>query len=168
GGASLAEPRLAEPADPYAGVLALQRAAGNRAVTRLLQGHTATRPPRGKSLSTLVRSALKRDGGHPLDPVTRAVMESRFRHEFSAVRLHTGAPAAKTAQTLHARAFAVGQDLFFAPGEFRPATAEGQKLLAHELAHVIQQRGASGAPRAQLDLGARGDRYEREAEVASQ
>jgi hypothetical protein len=83
-------------------------------------------------------------GGHHLDNDTRELMESRFGEDFSDVRIHTDHRAAEIADTLDARAFTVGEDVVFAEGEFAPETTEGQRLLAHELAHVIQQRRATG------------------------
>jgi hypothetical protein len=82
-----------------------------------------------------------RGGGAPLDPATRAFMEPRFGHDFSQVRVHTDARAATVAQSLDALAFTVGDDIAFAPGQYRPGSDEGRTLLAHELTHTLQQRG---------------------------
>jgi hypothetical protein len=74
-------------------------------------------------------------------------MEPRFGHDFSQVRVHTDASAALSARTLHARAYTMGSHVAFAGNQFSPATTEGRRLLAHELAHVIQQnRGGSERP----------------------
>ena len=88
-----------------------------------------------------------RGGGAPLDPATRAFMEPRFGHDFSRVRVHTDARAATVARSLDALAFTVGDDIAFAPGQYRPGSDEGRALLAHELTHTIQQTG--GAARVQ-------------------
>jgi hypothetical protein len=88
-----------------------------------------------------------RGGGAPLDPTTRAFMEPRFGHDFSRVRVHTDARAATVARSLDALAFTVGDDIAFAPGQYRPGSDEGRALLAHELTHTIQQTG--GATRVQ-------------------
>lgn len=84
--------------------------------------------------------------GRPLDPPVRQRMESRLGHDFGSVRVHEG----DEASALHARAFAVGEDVTFAPGRFAPHTAEGEQLLAHELGHVVEHRegAAPGAYRA--------------------
>ncbi|HEX6369712.1 MAG TPA: DUF4157 domain-containing protein [Longimicrobium sp.] len=87
-----------------------------------------------------------RSGGEPLPADTRSFMESRFAHDFSAVRVHTGARAAETAREMDARAFTVGRDVVFGPGEYAPHTPSGRHLLAHELAHTIQQRSLSTPP----------------------
>jgi cell wall-associated NlpC family hydrolase len=85
-----------------------------------------------------------RSPGQPLDPATRAFMESRFGHDFGQVRLHTDARSAGLAWDLRARAYTIGTDIAFGTGQYAPETSEGRHLLAHELAHVVQQRqGAS-------------------------
>lgn len=81
--------------------------------------------------------------GQALDPQTRAFMESRFGHNFSDVRVHSDAAAGASASRLNARAYTVGRDIVFAGGEYAP-TAKGGRLLAHELAHVVQQ--SAGEP----------------------
>jgi hypothetical protein len=70
-------------------------------------------------------------------------MESRFGHDFSGVRVHTDAHAAGSAQTLNALAYTVGSDVVFGPGRYAPETDAGRRLLAHELAHTIQQGGGA-------------------------
>jgi Domain of unknown function (DUF4157)/Lysine-specific metallo-endopeptidase len=86
----------------------------------------------------LVRDALQ-GRGQPLDARTRAFFEPRFGHDFSRVRVHTDAAAASSARGIHALAYAVGDDVVFAPGQYAPGTAAGNRLLAHELAHTVQQ-----------------------------
>jgi Domain of unknown function (DUF4157) len=78
--------------------------------------------------------------GQPLDTATRAFMESRFGRDFSRVRVHTGGDAAASARAVGARAYTYGSDVFFGAGQYSPGTYEGRGLLAHELAHVVQQR----------------------------
>ena len=82
-----------------------------------------------------------RGGGQPLPGSTRAFFEPRFGHDFSQVRVHTDVKAAESARAVNARAFTVGQDVVFGAGEYAPGTAAGQRLLAHELTHVVQQAG---------------------------
>lgn len=79
--------------------------------------------------------------GQPLDPPARAFMQFRFGHDFSQVRVHADARAGDSARALDARAYTVGRDVVFAPEQYRPGTAEGRRLLAHELTHVVQQAG---------------------------
>jgi outer membrane protein OmpA-like peptidoglycan-associated protein len=78
--------------------------------------------------------------GQPLDKETRAFFEPRFGQDFSKVRVHTNEKAAESADASHALAYTLGHDVVFANGRYAPETASGQKLLAHELAHVAQQQ----------------------------
>ena len=86
----------------------------------------------------IVYDAL-RSPGQLLDPDTRASMESRFGHDFSRVRVHIDAQADESAQAINALAYTVGRDIVFAAGQYAPETTKGRRLLAHELAHVMQQ-----------------------------
>ena len=79
-------------------------------------------------------------------------MESAFSSDFAAVRLHTGAAAHDATSALGARALTAGTDILFRTGEYQPGTPGGDRLLAHELAHVVQQ--AHGLPQGILDTGA--------------
>src|SRR5262245_7865744 len=80
--------------------------------------------------------------GEPLDTTTRAYFEPRFSHDFSSVRVHTDAKAAQSARKMNALAYAQGRDLVFEAAQYEPGTMAGQRLLAHELTHVVQQRAA--------------------------
>jgi hypothetical protein len=109
-----------------------------------------------------------RGRGQPLDPGVRRALESSFDLDLSAIRIHTGPAAAELARDLDAAAFASGGDIFFAEGMYRPGLADGLRLLAHEIAHAVQQgRGAVRAPAGRLVLGRRGDRWEAEAECVA-
>jgi hypothetical protein len=89
-----------------------------------------------------VHDAL-RSPGRPLESSVREEMEARFGHDFSSVRVHTDGGAAESARAVNANAYTVGSDVVFGPGRYAPATYEGSRLLAHELAHTVQQRGAT-------------------------
>ncbi|MCX6629084.1 MAG: DUF4157 domain-containing protein [Candidatus Solibacter sp.] len=80
----------------------------------------------------------------PLDPVTRAIFHTRSGQGFSGVRIHTGRDADGSAEGGSALAYTLGSHVVFRDGEFAPASEKGWRLLAHELAHVIQQRHATG------------------------
>lgn len=84
-----------------------------------------------------------RGGGQFLPDSARTFSEPRFGRDFSQVRVHTDAQAAQSAQAVNALAFTVGQDIVFGTGQYAPATVAGNKLLAHELTHVVQQ-GSQG------------------------
>ena len=99
-------------------ILALQGSGGNRAVTEL----------------------LGRRSGRPLNSGTRREMEAKFGANFSDVKVHTNEEAANTAMGESARALTAGRDIVFGKGFYAPSTSAGKRLIAHELAHVVQQR----------------------------
>jgi outer membrane protein OmpA-like peptidoglycan-associated protein len=125
----------------------LEEAAQRRAAEALAQ-------PRPAGEGTTV-PALEQDqfetlpGGQPLAGDDRAFFESRFGRDFSAVRVHADEGAAEAADDVGARAFALGRDIVFGPGQFAPDTADGRQLLAHELSHTVQQSEA-GQPAMQM------------------
>jgi len=88
------------------------------------------------------RIVASRRTGSPLGGATLRFMEDRFGTDFSDVRIHSDPASHSLAQSLHAYAFTTGRDIFFANGQYRPGTRNGDHLLAHELSHVIQQTGA--------------------------
>jgi hypothetical protein len=119
------------------------------------------------AVPNVVRDVL-RSSGQPLDSGTRQGMESRFGHDFGGVRIHTDSRAADSARAVHATAYTVGQHIAFAPGQYQPHTGSGQRLLAHELAHTIQQQGIQRAPdEVTLETTPAYDSLEREAEAAA-
>lgn len=81
--------------------------------------------------------------GAPLDLAVRQDMERRFSYDFSRVRLHTGGAAEQSAREVSAAAYTVGHNIVFGAGQFAPGTHEGRRLIAHELAHVVQQGAAA-------------------------
>lgn len=111
--------------------------------------------------------AAPRGNGRPLPAPVLGLMQSRFAHDFSDVRVHADAAAAQSAQSLSARAYTHGRDVLFGAGEYAPGRREGLRLIAHELAHVVQQRGMRAAPQTQLAVSTPGDAGEREADAAA-
>lgn len=107
----------------------LQRIAGNHAVSTLVAVRNATS-----------------NGGEPLPPSLRSEMETRFAEDFAAVRIHVGGRAADMAAAVHAKAYTLGQNIVFGARNYAPETFEGRRLLAHELAHVVQQRRGGALP----------------------
>jgi hypothetical protein len=105
--------------------------------------HRSPLPAPGTSLSA-GSFAHPPGGGHPLPPALREFFEPRFGADFGHVRVHTGAEAADAARAVHARAYTRGSDIVFGAHEYRPQEAEGRRLLAHELTHVVQQDRGSG------------------------
>lgn len=116
----------------------------------------------------IVEEALA-DGGGSLPGRLRADMEHRFGHDFGHVRLHTHVRAAESAAAVGASAYTVGRDVVFAAGTYAPDTRAGRRLIAHELAHVVQQDGtrASSSHGRGIALGAVDDPLERQAEIAA-
>lgn len=101
---------------------------------------------------TVSPSIAKRIGelsgrGQPLSASARAFYEPRFGHDFGQVRVHVGTEASRLAHSVQAKAFTVGRDVVFGHGYFQPGTSAGQRLMAHELTHVLQQQeGLSRSP----------------------
>ncbi len=88
-----------------------------------------------------------RSPGQPLEPSTRAFFEPKFGHDLSGIRIHTDSLAAESAESVGAHAYTVGRDIVFGENQYSPHAGGGGRLLAHELAHTIQQ-GATPANRA--------------------
>src|SRR5262249_11806820 len=127
---------ISEPNDP-------DEREADRVADRVMRGDAVRRKESNSSTpqaSPRVTS-LTADAGTPLDPKTRDFMEPRFGFDFSHVRIHTDAGAADAARSVNARAYTLGNDVVFGSGNYAPGTADGQRLIAHELTHVVQQRG---------------------------
>jgi hypothetical protein len=103
--------------------------------------------------------------GQPLEAEARAFMEPRFGYDFSQVRVHTDAKAAESARMINALAYTVGQDIVFDAGQYSLGINSGQKLVAHELAHVIQQRSEAQPG---LVIGKASKECERQADQVAQ
>jgi hypothetical protein len=108
-----------------------------------------------------------RSPGQPLDAETRAFMEPRFEHDFSAVRVHADPRASESARAVNALAYTVGRDVVFGRGQYNPASIAGRGLMAHELTHVIQQRSAASALESRPKVSQLDSPAEREAESVS-
>ena len=124
--------------------------------------HSANRD--SDAVPAIVHEVL-RSPGQPLDSSTRAFMEPRFGHDFSQVRLHTDAKAAESASAVHAAAYTVRSDIVFGSRNHVPETVSGRELLAHELAHVVQQ--TSAGPGMTTQISKPSDSAEVEAEQLS-
>jgi hypothetical protein len=98
----------------------------------------------GNASNHAVSQALR--GGSPLDPQIRAEMQARFGESFADVRVHDNAQAHRGADALDAKAYTVGNDITFNAHRYVPHSGEGKRLLAHELAHVVQQRRGGSSP----------------------
>jgi hypothetical protein len=126
-----------EADQPQHDLLTLQHSVGNRAVTELLNDEGQSYPPGDP------RAVMDRLGtGRPLDGSLRARMQSTFGRDLSHVQVHTDDEATRLTNEHNARAVAVGDHIAFSAGEYRPGTLIGDGLIAHELAHVMQQDAA--------------------------
>ena len=170
----------------------MQRTVGNRAVQRMMAAlrgqdqspsHTPDSAPHdemrmaqpkctcGGSCSTCqspqrpdLKTALAtKPSGKPLTPALKEDMQEQFGEDFGGVRVHSDARARETTQQLHADALTVGQDIFFNAGQYDPTSYRGRRILAHELAHVVQQARGWRPSHAAISVGDPDDRYEREA-----
>jgi len=108
-----------------------------------------------------------RSPGQPLDATTRAFFEPRFGHDFSKVRVHADPQGAESASAVSALAYTVGRHVAFGSGQYVPHTTSGRELIAHELAHVVQQRHTSDALPSPLTVSYASDDREREANRAA-
>lgn len=108
-----------------------------------------------------------RSPGKPLDAVTRASMESRFGHDFSRVRIHSDSKASESARAVHAFAYTVGRDIVIDSPHYAPETNAGRALMAHELAHTIQQNFEVHEPLETLGMTDPDDAAEKEADAAA-
>jgi len=95
------------------------------------------------SLGFTNQLAANRQGGHTLNADTKSFMESGMGADFSKVRIHADAHAARLSEEIDARAFTLNNHIYFNKGEYAPESYEGKRLLAHELVHTLQQSGAS-------------------------
>lgn len=112
---------------------ALRRTASNRTLQRLAEGESPVSPDLEERL------AQNQGRGEPLEEGLRARMESALGADLSGVRIHRDATANALSGEVNARAFTLGKDVYFASGEYAPETETGQRTIAHELAHVVQQ-----------------------------
>jgi hypothetical protein len=100
-------------------------------------------------LDTSAVEGVVSGGGRHLDPGLRRTMEARFGYDFGSVRIHDDAHAHAAARDVQANAFTVGDHIAFAAGRFAPQSPEGAHVLAHELAHVVQQQGGTSSTHVQ-------------------
>ncbi|MEM7330538.1 MAG: DUF4157 domain-containing protein [Chloroflexota bacterium] len=110
-----------------------------------------------------------RGGGQSLPGDFRQQMEGQFGADFSSVRVHTDSESDALNQSIQAKAFTTGSDIFFKKGEYNTSNKDGQKLVAHELTHVVQQGGSKqGAVQPQMTVNPPDDKYEQEADSAAE
>jgi len=129
-----------EPGRPDRRSRAGEEPAGGEMMPRAVNGRQTQNPSAAEDRTVQeVRDGL--GPGRSLDSPVRSRMEAAFGRPFARVRVHQDSKASKLADTLNARAFTVGQDIGFAAGQYRPGTLMGDAIIAHELAHTVQQFG---------------------------
>ncbi len=153
-------PHTSAPAERLRGEAGADSPMPRQGMCGVLQGKTGHEALPG-SVPPLVQEVLH-SPGLPLDQETRSLMEPRFGHDFSQVKVHTDGKAARSAGMVNAQAYTAGPQIVFGAGRYAPASHAGQALIAHELAHVVQQAGAPAAWPLVMD-----DSHEEEAESAS-
>jgi hypothetical protein len=105
-----------------------------------------SRSPSGQQSPIAVPRSVHKalaSSGHSLDGATRGVAESHLGHDFSRVRIHSDSVAGESARAVNALAYTVGDQIVFGQGQYQPGTSAGNRLLMHELVHVVQQSSAS-------------------------
>jgi hypothetical protein len=140
------------------GLLELQRTAGNQATVQFIEDAEADSP---------VLGVVGRGGGAPMDKALRSQMESRLGQDFGDVRVHTDGAASESAKAVGAQAYTVGNEIVFGSGKYDPGSTAGQKTIAHELTHVVQQKAGpvDGTPAAGgIRVSHPADRFEQEAD----
>ena len=142
---------------------------GNAGIARLLEAEGIHRSGGGPAqLDREIAGAIdeQRGRGRELDADARSGPENAMGEDFSDVRIHDDAEAHELSKAVSAEAFTTGSDVFFQSGKYDPASSGGQKLLAHELTHVAQQRGAR--PAAEMTVSDPGDASEVEASAVAE
>ena len=150
------------------GAMHLQRTAGNAAMGALVQRKASGEQE--EAAGSPVHDVIGKGGGSSLDAGVRTQMESKMGQDFGDVKVHTGPDAANASKSVQAQAFTVGNEIVFNDGKYSPGSAEGQRTIAHELTHVVQQRNGSvdGTPReGGISVSDPGDKYEQEAEATA-
>lgn len=145
--------------DVMRGIVAVVRPAGSQGPQRVSSGEveTGSRAPVGAA-GGAVDAGLERSidgargGGRALERDVRSRMEAAFGADFSSVRVHTDDKAAEISRSLSANAFTSGRDIFFGRSQYDPASEGGQRLIAHELAHTVQQGAVAGSTEVQRDF----------------
>ncbi|HEU0033901.1 MAG TPA: DUF4157 domain-containing protein [Kofleriaceae bacterium] len=117
--------------------------------------------------ATALVSRAAQGSGHALPGELRGAFEHSLGTDLGGVRVHTDGAAAAASDALGARAYAVGQDVYMGAGQYNPSSPDGAFLLAHEVAHTVQQRGASTGPQCKLEVSEPGDALEADADQAA-
>ncbi len=172
---STAVPTFHVPSCPAPGRVNRSAALPPRSATTSVTDETGPDPTAGllrdangvASTAAARIDALSTGGGSGLPAGLRGRFESSLGVDLGDVRIHSDGDSARAADALGARAFALGDDVRFAAGQYRPDDPFGQHLIAHEVAHTVQQRGAAPAPQSKLEVSTPTDAAELEADRAA-
>jgi outer membrane protein OmpA-like peptidoglycan-associated protein len=134
---------------------------GNKAATATASRNR--RPSQTAGAPSGLPRFVKPSGGKPMEASARSAAERAYGRDLKDVHVHTGGEAAGNASALHARAFTSGRDIVFGEGEYAPGSSEGRRLIAHELAHVVQQSGGTSP-----GVSTPSDDFERTADCAAE
>lgn len=156
------KPQVKAPEPSLSPLEKLARSAGNRGMSSTIARSSAGIGPGGE-VHPVVQGTIasRRGGGSSLDPDVAGDLGKKLNTDLSDVRVHNDDTSDQLARSVQARAFATGNDIYFAKGEYDPSSAAGRKLLAHEAVHTVQQRGAPSSP---LRVSQPGDAQETEAD----
>ncbi len=144
-------------------VAQLQKTVGNTAVQRFLAQRSGSGPTELDDDTTGAINS-ERGGGQGLDGGMAAKAGGVMGHDFSGVKVHTDTQADTLSRQLGAKAFTTGNDVFFRSGAYDPGSSDGQRLISHELTHVVQQGAAPAGVQAKLSVNDPNDQYEVEAD----
>lgn len=148
--ARLSNPGIGEPHDPYEQdadrVAEAVVTSAFSASTVLPRSDAHDGDPAEPGRSTPEKLVADLGSGQPLDEASRAFFEPRFGHDFTDIRVHTDGRAADSTRTVNALAYSSGRHVVFGAGQYQPHNADGRRLLAHELTHVVQQRADPSVP----------------------
>jgi hypothetical protein len=139
---------------------------GKQSLTELVQRHA-----RGTGMSAGASAYVQRaseSAGSALPADLSSRLGGALGTDVSSVRVHTGGESAQAAASLSANAYTVGQDVHFGAGMYQPGTPGGDRLIAHEVAHTVQQRGATASVQEDMQVSTPGDAHEQEAETFAQ
>lgn len=141
---TLAAPAVTPELRPSQTPVMIQRKSANEMEEKKKEEPTVQRRGVGGPAPSNIPSSVANtisSPGRSMDSPTRSFMESRFGRDFSGVRIHTGPSAAQSARDINAKAYTAGNHIAFDDGQYQPNTVGGRHLLAHELAHTVQQQG---------------------------
>lgn len=145
----------------------MQRTLGNAAVQRFLAQRMADGPAELDEETSETINA-RRGSGHKLDENVASKAGGVMGHDFSDVNVHTDGQSDQLNRQLQAKAFTLGNDIFFRSGEYSPGSDEGQRLISHELTHVVQQGAAVPSVQGKMTVNDPNDQYEAEADAVAE